>query len=82
MEVKGCCFKHTAMTEQFMSDHVGKVIGVEGIVVGNRPRGMWKYSLPEEPLPKVRGEGRKEKRERRRGGKMRKGGGEGREEER
>ncbi|KAL5476146.1 hypothetical protein EMCRGX_G026057 [Ephydatia muelleri] len=53
VEVKGCCFKHTAVTEQFMSEHVGKVLAAQGMVVGNRPRGMWKYSLPQEPLPKI-----------------------------
>eukprot|EP00731_Ephydatia_muelleri_P030286 Em0021g809a len=35
VEVKGCCFKHTAVTEQFMSEHVGKVLAAQGMVMRN-----------------------------------------------
>ena len=54
IEIKGCCFKHTAATEQYMSEHVGEILEKHGIPVGNRPVALWKYSIPDELLPKVR----------------------------
>ena len=54
IEIKGCCFKHTAATEQYMSEQVGEILEKHGIPVGNRPVAVWKYSIPDEPLPKVR----------------------------
>ena len=54
IEIKGCCFKHTAATEQYMSEHVGEILEKHGIPVGNQPVALWKYSIPDEPLPKVR----------------------------
>ncbi len=53
VEIRGCCFKHTAVREQYMSDLVGEVLGGEGISVGNKPIAMWQYHIPTQPLPKV-----------------------------
>ena len=53
MELKGCCFKHTAANEQYMCDHIASVLGSEGIATGNKPLAIWKYSIPEEPIPQV-----------------------------
>ena len=52
-EVRGCCFKHTAANEQHMCDVIASALGSEGIVVGNKPLGVWQYSIPEEPVPQV-----------------------------
>ena len=53
VEVRGCCFQHTALAEQYMSEMVGAVLARENITVGNRPVAMWQYNIPGEPLPKV-----------------------------
>ena len=53
VEIKGCCFRHTAATEQYMSECVDEILKKHAVRVGNRPAAMWKYSVPEEPLPKV-----------------------------
>jgi len=53
VEIKGCCFRHTAATEQYMSEFIDQLLNKHAIPVGNRPAAMWKYSIPEEPLPKV-----------------------------
>ena len=37
-----------------MSEQVGEILEKHGIPVGNRPVALWKYSIPDEPLPKVR----------------------------
>lgn len=37
-----------------MSEQVGEILEKHGIPVGNRPVAVWKYSIPDEPLPKVR----------------------------
>lgn len=54
VEVRGCCFEHTALTEQYMSEVVGAVLAREDIAVGNKPVAVWKYNIPGEPLPKLK----------------------------
>ena len=53
VEIMGCCFRHTAIREQYMSNVVGDVLREEGVPVGNLPMAVWSYSIPAEPLPKV-----------------------------
>ena len=46
-----------------MSNHVAAVLRSEGIAVGNKPIAVWRYLIPEEPVPQVRGrEGGRERR--------------------
>lgn len=42
-EIRGCCFSHTVVREQYMSDLVGDVVGKEGFKCGNSPIGIWEY---------------------------------------
>ena len=54
VEVCGCCFKHTAVTEQHTSAVVSDILRRFDIPVGNRPVGLWRYQLLGEPLPRIR----------------------------
>ena len=54
VEVRGCCFKHTALTEQHMSTVISDILSKFNIPVGNRPVGLWHYQqLLGEPLPRI-----------------------------
>ena len=54
VEIRGCCFKHTALTEQHMSTIVSDILSKFNIPVGNRPVGLWHYQqLLGEPLPRI-----------------------------
>ena len=53
VEIKGCCFRHTAATEQYMSQLIGQLLSEHNIVIGNRPTAMWRYSIDGEPMPLV-----------------------------
>ena len=54
VEIRGCCFKHTALTEQHMSTIVSDILSKFNIPVGNRPVGVWHYQqLLREPLPRI-----------------------------
>lgn len=48
-EINGCCFQHTALTEQYITHLVGELLLESGLVVGNRPVGVWKYTIPNDP---------------------------------
>ena len=53
VEIRGCCFTHTAANEQHMSRVAADILKQEDIPAGNIPVAVWLYNIPEEPLPKV-----------------------------
>ena len=53
VEIRGCCFKHTALTEQHMSAVISDILSKVNVPVGNRPIGLWHYQFPSEPLPRI-----------------------------
>ncbi len=52
-EIRGCCFEHTALSEQYMSELVGQLLSEHSIPIGNKPMGLWQYKIPEDPTPMV-----------------------------
>ena len=54
VEIRGCCFSHTVLIEQYTSDLIGKLLAKHGVLVGNLPLAMWQYdSIQEDALPEV-----------------------------
>lgn len=52
-EIRGCCFEHTGLNEQYMSERVGQLLSEHEIAVGNKPVGLWRYEVPSDTTPMV-----------------------------
>ena len=49
-DVRGCAFVHTARRELHVSDELARALAVEGAVVANVPRAIWRYGAGASPF--------------------------------
>lgn len=55
-EIRGCCFEHTALREQYMCWTINEILKQVGFCSGNLPREFWRYRSSElEQIPKFCG---------------------------
>ena len=46
-EIRGCCFEHTVLREQYMCWKINEILKQFGFCSGNLPREFWKYRSSE-----------------------------------
>ena len=49
-EIRGCCFEHTVIREQYMTYLINQALQPHGFYTGNVPLRYWKYQYPDLPL--------------------------------
>jgi hypothetical protein len=49
-EIRGCCFEHTVIREQFMTWHINLILSNHNYFTGNIPLRYWRYNYSHLPL--------------------------------